>query len=609
MAKMKIGSRITLWVLATVIPLFAIAGIIITQFTVLRMKQVYFESMQGNTAAVLDIMAGDKVKIDNYARFLASNPAFQAAAEQGTSYGDKDALAKMLKSTIAFLDVDALELLDSNGKRVEQATRKPEKKNTTVLSKQYLATVTNEQSAIEITPSGVSVVSLAPVRLDTTLLGYLRMEINCDAAFLSDIGGRFHAELAVADGETLIADSRQNGDRITPDQNLVAAVARQQTSLVSFSQTESGAPVFISYTPLTAQSASGKPAALIMTRSAGAYRATRTSTYWGLGAGILLICLLEGVIVTWISRSVVSPLGTIAERLTASAAQLTTTSTQSADSSRQLAEGSSQQAASIQETSSSLTEISSATRQNSEHADQANQLTQTASHLAQTGVDAMGRMTQTIGRIKSSATETAHIIKTIDEIAFQTNLLALNAAVEAARAGEAGKGFAVVAEEVRNLARRSAEAAKNTAGLIEGAQKNADAGVQVTAEIATNLQAIRENIGKAAGLIAKIAASCKEQSLGIGMVSKAVSQMDQVVQSNAANSAESAQAADHLSVQAGELDDMVGQLELLIRGTARPAAATAPHPAGPAHAGKQLTGGGRHTPANQTTKPHKETPA
>jgi methyl-accepting chemotaxis protein len=190
-----------------------------------------------------------------------------------------------------------------------------------------------------------------------------------------------------------------------------------------------------------------------------------------------------------------------------------------------------------------------------------------AAALAGTGVESMKRMTEAIDKIKASASETAKIIKTIDEIAFQTNLLALNAAVEAARAGEAGKGFAVVAEEVRNLARRSAEAAKTTADLIEGSQRNADAGVGVTAEVAKNLAGIKENAGKVATLIAEIAAASKEQSQGIDQVNTAVSEMDKVVQQNAANAEESASASEELSGQAEELTSMVGELTSIVTGT------------------------------------------
>jgi methyl-accepting chemotaxis protein len=270
----------------------------------------------------------------------------------------------------------------------------------------------------------------------------------------------------------------------------------------------------------------------------------------------------------WATRSITKPINQIIDGLTAGAEQTTSAASEVSASSQSLAQGASEQAASLEETTASMEEMSSMTNQNADNANAAKKLSETALQAADKGNEAMTRMSNAIDDIKKSSDETAKIIKTIDEIAFQTNLLALNAAVEAARAGEAGKGFAVVAEEVRNLAQRSAEAARTTADMIDGSVRNADHGVSISKEVGEILTEIAEGNRKVNDLVAEIAGACNEQSQGLDQISTAVSEMDQVTQSNAASAEESASASEELNAQAEELSHMVNELLAIIDSSA-----------------------------------------
>jgi methyl-accepting chemotaxis protein len=297
----------------------------------------------------------------------------------------------------------------------------------------------------------------------------------------------------------------------------------------------------------------------VRTESASAQKTSLVLVVFALIAGALLSF--------FIARGIAGPMKLIIEGLTQGANQVATASGQVSQSSQSMAEGASEQASSLEETSSSLEEMASMTRQNADNSRQANQIAQEAATAAGQSQKAMVRMNEAIGKIKTSSDQTAKIIKTIDEIAFQTNLLALNAAVEAARAGEAGKGFAVVAEEVRNLARRSAEAAGNTAELIEGAVHNAENGVTVSQEVEAVLQQIAEKVRQVTQLIGEVSAASEEQAKGIDQINTAVGEMDKVTQANAGNAEESAAASEQLSAQARELTEIVITLTGLVNGS------------------------------------------
>ncbi len=282
---------------------------------------------------------------------------------------------------------------------------------------------------------------------------------------------------------------------------------------------------------------------------------------------ISITAIIIGIIAAFfIIISITRPINRIINDLTDGAGQVGSASEQVASASQSLAEGASEQASSLEETSSSLEEMSSMTKQNADNARQANGLASDASSAADKGMNAMTGMSSAMQEIKKSSDETAKIIKVIDEIAFQTNLLALNAAVEAARAGEAGKGFAVVAEEVRNLAQRSAVAAKDTSSLIEGSQKNAEAGVKSTEELVEILKNITGGIKKVTDLLGEVTAASDEQAQGVEQLNTAVGQMDQVTQQNASNAEESSSASEELASQAQEMQRVVADLNSIVHG-------------------------------------------
>ena len=282
-------------------------------------------------------------------------------------------------------------------------------------------------------------------------------------------------------------------------------------------------------------------------------------------AGIAALVMGLGFAVYTV-RSVTRPINRVMEHIGAGSQQVASAARQIAGSSQSLAAGASEQAASLEQTASSLEEITSIARQNADNVKQADVLAGENRERSKRGGEMMSRLTTAIIEIKKSADQTAKIIKTIDEIAFQTNLLALNAAVEAARAGDAGKGFAVVAEEVRNLARRAADAAKTTNEMIEESQKKAEFGVSAAGEAENILKEITAAAQKVGVLLEEISAASAEQADGAEQINSALNQMDRVTQSNAANAEESAAASQLLSSQAVQLTGSVNALRRVVHG-------------------------------------------
>ena len=295
---------------------------------------------------------------------------------------------------------------------------------------------------------------------------------------------------------------------------------------------------------------------------------------WAVGNTTIAGALIGLIIIFFVLRPVLRQMREVIQNLTRNSDQAMAASVHMAGASQDIANASSQNASSLEEISATVREMSATSKETAATTQYVTGALSRTRDAAERSRDAIARMDQAIGKIHAAASETAKIMKTIDEIAFQTNLLALNAAVEAARAGEAGRGFAVVAEEVRNLARRSAESSGSTAELIEESQRSAENGVVVAREVQGLTRGIIDSVIEVTGLMKNTAEVNDAQALGIEQVSSAVEHMGNSTQDTAANAGELVVSGDQLKAQASQLNKVIWVLENIIGGDRKAAAGT-----------------------------------
>ncbi len=262
------------------------------------------------------------------------------------------------------------------------------------------------------------------------------------------------------------------------------------------------------------------------------------------------------------ANTTVSSLSELVTQINESADTIATAAKEIASGNQNLSHRTEQQAANLEETASSMEELTSTVKQNAENSREANKLAGEASTVAQRGGEVVGQVVSTMSDISASAKKIADIIGVIDGIAFQTNILALNAAVEAARAGEQGRGFAVVASEVRSLAQRSATAAKEIKTLINESVGRVEEGTKQVDNAGKTMETVVESIKRVAALMSDVSEASVEQSSGIEQVNRAVAEMDESTQQNAALVEQAAAAAESMEQQVGVLSSSVSVFRL-----------------------------------------------
>jgi methyl-accepting chemotaxis protein len=253
-------------------------------------------------------------------------------------------------------------------------------------------------------------------------------------------------------------------------------------------------------------------------------------------------------------------------------------------------------AAASEEATTNVSMVSTATQEMAATVTEIAENTEKARTISAEAVSQTETATKKVNQLGTSAHEIGKVTEVINEISEQTNLLALNATIEAARAGEAGKGFAVVANEIKELAKQTAEATQEIKQQIDGIQT-------VTGATVEEIGGISSIINKINDIVAAIATAVEEQStttrdiaenvdqaaIGINEVNERVADSSQVAgdiaasiatvsASSAAISQSSTGVRDHvtaLQTLSNQLQERVNQFRIQGEG----ATATLPTPA------------------------------
>ncbi len=167
------------------------------------------------------------------------------------------------------------------------------------------------------------------------------------------------------------------------------------------------------------------------------------------------------------------------------------------------------------ETSSNVQTVAAATEELSSSSQEIGRQVESSAGIARRAMEEATHTSETVRTLADATKRIGEVVHLINSIASQTNLLALNATIEAARAGEAGRGFAIVAQEVKVLAKQTADATDEISRIISSVESGTEATVTAIGRIEQTIRGVNE-------AAATIAAAVEEQNAAMGEIARSV---------------------------------------------------------------------------------------
>lgn len=273
-------------------------------------------------------------------------------------------------------------------------------------------------------------------------------------------------------------------------------------------------------------------------------------------------------------------LSTISEQMSSGAENVSDQSNSVATATEEMSVNMDSVAAATEEATVAINIVASAAEAMTATIADVNTNTAQANKVTEEAVEEAKSATVKVRELGVAAAEISKVTEVINDISGQTNLLALNATIEAARAGEAGKGFAVVANEIKELAKQTAEATGQIKNQIEDIQNSTSATVSQIETITEVINTVNETVTTITGAVAEqsiatdeIAGNVAQAAQGLGEVNENVAQSSAVASQIAEDIVNVSQASGEMSVSSNEvktssieLSGIAEKLKQMIRG-------------------------------------------